>query len=349
MKVALIRAPQVQSHVRGVGFYADRLLSHLNTIDGVVAKLLPFSRNPISYLSYDIVHYSYFDLTFPTYLPTLGKPTVVTLHDVVPLRFPGAFPLGKRGRVVWPVQRLLLRTASAVITDSKTSQVDIAELAGVPRNKIYPIYLAADPAYKPVTSEIVKQQIRRKYHLGQNFVLYVGGVNWNKNLPTLAKACELGRLELVIVGKEALGESLDPAHHESQPFREFMTVATRYPQIKRVGFVPLEELAALYSLAMVYVQPSFYEGFGLPVLEAMSCGCIVMSGKNSSLAEIGGEATLYSDIDSPENLQKKIEFVKTLSPKDRALLSAKSRARAAEFTWEKTAKETYEIYKKVLA
>ncbi len=349
MKAALVKPPHLGSQGRGVGFYTDRLLTGLATIPGLETGLINFSHSPTAYLPYDLVHFPYFDLFYLTFPPFRPRKTVVTLHDVTPLKFPQHFPLGIRGKNIWPVQKRLLQTADAIITDSFCSKNDIRTITGYPEGKIYTVYLAPDANFKKVNSTSILRSIKVKYHLPEKFVLYVGGVNWNKNVPALIKACQKVDMTLVLVGKEFLDTKRDLSHPELQTLKEIVDLTDNNPRIIKLGFVPTEDLAGIYNLANVYVQPSVYEGFGLPVLEAMSCGTPVICGQNSSLGEIAGEAAVFADVTDPVDLARKILKLLKLPNPVREKISKECLNQAAKFSWQKTAREVYEIYQKVLA
>ncbi|MEK7127440.1 MAG: glycosyltransferase, partial [Patescibacteria group bacterium] len=228
MKVALVRPPVGGHGARGIGFYGQRLFEALKKITDV--KWVDFSLFPIN--GFDIVHYPYFDLFWPTLPPVRNYKTVVTLHDLTPLKFPEHFPLGLRAKVVWPWQKFLLRHVDAVLTDSKTSQQDIKNLTGVDSCVTY---LAADSVFKPLN-------IKRL-----NFALYVGGANWNKNVISLVKACQKIKMPLVLVGKEF---ATTPTQHiENKPLKEILDAARMTNNVKIMGFVETEELVKLYNQA----------------------------------------------------------------------------------------------------
>lgn len=340
MRVALVKPPHQGSLSRGVGFYAQRLFDSLSKKSEISLEWMNLSFNPLAYQKFDLVHFPYFDFTFSTLPPVRLSKTVVTVHDMTPLVFPGHFPFGNRAKIIWPIQKKLLSGVDAVLTDSNTSKNDITKIAGISKEKVTVTYLAADPAFKKITDTIILYSIIVKYKLPEKFVLYVGGVNWNKNLPTLIQACQQINIPLVIVGKEALGKNLDLNHAESQSFQQVLDLIKNDTKILRLGFVPTEDLVGIYNLAKVYVQPSFYEGFGLPVLEAMGCGTPVICGKNSSLIEIAGDAATFADVTSVDDLADKIVNVKK---------TGKEILQAQKFTWEKTAGETLKVYEKVLA
>lgn len=319
MKVALVRPPIGGHGARGVGFYGQRLFDAL--IKFVDVSWVDFLSFPVR--KFDIIHYPYYDFFWPTLPPIRSAKTVVTLHDLIPLKFPQHFPLGLRAKFVWPWQKFLLKGAEAVITDSYCSQQDIKEIIGI--NNTYVTYLAADEAFKPLKIE------------RENFVLYVGGGNWNKNVISLLKACQKIKIPLVLVGKEFLQK---PANNiETESLREVQSYINNQMVIAK-GFIPTEELVKLYNQAKVYVQPSTYEGFGLTVLEALACATPVICGKNSSIAEIGGDAVTYAEVTDADDLAEKIMKVK---------VTGREISQANKFSWEKTAKETYKVYEKVLA
>lgn len=348
-RLGMVRPVKMGSEVRGGGLYAERLYEALQKIDGLSVSWENLSFWPSVYRRFDLVHFPYFDLFFPTFPPVRLAKTVVTLHDLIPLRFPGHFPLGKRAKIVWPIQRALVKMTEAVITDSQAAKKDIIALVGYPSEKIYVVPLAADGKFKKISDRFALDGIKEKYKLAKEFVLYVGGVNWNKNLPTLIRACGEVRVSLVIVGQEALGIGADFTHIENQPLAEIISLCQGNALVERLGYVPTEDLVAIYNLATVYAQPSVYEGFGLPVLEALACGTVVVCGRNSSLVEVGGEAAVYADVTDVSDLGREIQKVLRLSKSSREKIVEKGRRRAAEFSWERTAKETYEVYREVLA
>lgn len=316
----MIKPPVTGHGARGVGFYGQRLFEALKEFVNVEWR--DFSYLPLT--GFDLVHYPYFDLFWPTLPPIRSCKTVVTLHDLTPLKFSEHFPLGVRAKIVWPWQKFLLKHVDAVLTDSFCSQKDISSLVGV--NNIHVTHLAADPIFKPLN-------LKRK-----NFVLYVGGANWNKNIISLIKACQKINQKLVLVGKEFTSSLSD--HVENMPLKEILGAARMTKNIEIKGFVETDELVKLYNRAKVYVQPSIYEGFGLPVLEAMACGTPVICGHNSSLPEIANEAATYADVIDPDDLADKISKIKPTS---------KEISQAAKFSWEKTARQTYEVYSKILS
>lgn len=345
MKVAFDVSPLKSAHqFRGVGSYTKNLLDALVKlkIPNFSLELIKDGKIPSDS---DVVHYPYFDLFFLT-LPFLkNKPTVVTIHDVIPLIFPKNFPAGLRGKMKFLLQKKSLVSCSAVITDSEVSKIDVVRYLDFPKEKIFVVHLAPGGEFKRL--KLSKSDgIRKKYQLPDKFVLYVGDINWNKNIPGLVKACESIKTSLVIVGKQARENINNSSHPENQDLVWLQDYCKLHTSVILTGFVFGEELATIYNLATVYCQPSFYEGFGLPVLEAMACGCPVVTARAGSLSEISGEAALQvdpHDINSIANAVKRVISDKTLREK----LMKKGLTWVKKFSWQKTALATYRVYDQI--
>ena len=327
--------------IRGVGIYT-RLLSEelqkradIHLLDSV-DKTKP-----------DLIHYPYFDLFFPT-LPILRKAkTVVTIHDVIPLLYPDFYKSGVKGKLRFWRQKFALKSVAGVLTDSHASAADITKYLHVPASKIHVVYLAGNPEIqKSVQKEI--DAVRKKYKLPPQYMLYVGDINYNKNLPQLIKSLKFlpDEIELVCVGKNFF----------PQPIPEWKMIETQIALSDvgdRVHFVTdlasdaTKELSAIYSDAAVYVQPSLYEGFGLPVLEVMQCETPVVSTENSSLIEVGGKHVQFVKEDA-ESIANGIKEVLSWSATERQQKVKAAYEWSQTFSWSKAAEETTAVYKKVL-
>ena len=332
IKVNLI--DETHSVGRGVGFYAQFLkeaLSHLPSVELT-------RKNP------DIVHYPYFDLFYPT-LPFIKKiPSIVTIHDLNPLVFPKLYPKGIRAMMALFWQRIALGNVSAIVTDSLASKRDIVKLFNVNPKKVFVTPLSVDPVFQEEPTPKQIAHVKAKYDLPEKFVLYVGDVNYNKNLFGLAEACKQANIPLVIVGKQAKSEEIGRKHIENRPFVRFLHKFGADPSIIRVGFVPDEDLAVIYNLATLYCQPSFYQGFGLAVLEAFASGCPVISSKVQALVEIGEPACVFFDPKDPKNMAEKISTV-LADEVLRNQLTETAKVFVKNYSWEKTARETLNVYK----
>jgi glycosyltransferase involved in cell wall biosynthesis len=291
----------------------------------------------------DVVHVPYF-------APPLrgGQKTVVTIHDLIPLLLPAY-----RGS---PSVRLYTRLVSAgalrsaaIITDSHASRQDILRLLRADPARVYVIPLAAHERFKPVHDPHRVQRVRERYGLPDEYVLYLGGFDQRKNLSTLlaayaALSADLTRrTPLVIAGRLPQRDSEFFPDPRVMVRRRNLEGAVTF-----VGWVHEEDKPVLYSEASIFVFPSLYEGFGLPVLEAMCCGAPVIASEAASLPEISGDAAVLF---APHDVQALAEALTGLlqdSPR-RELVGAKGLERAQLFSWKETASQTLKVYESVAA
>lgn len=354
MKIAVdispIKNPELLAHrVRGTGFYIENLKRSLVEYDKSNTYVFFVRGDPIPE-DVDLVHYPYFEPFLLSLPPLRPHKTIITVHDLTPLVFPKYFPSGIRGKAKWLIQRKLLETVAGVITDSASSKKDILKFTNVPEEKVQVVYLAAAEYFKPLDEKEkkgVKKKLQAKYNVPKDFVLYVGDVTWNKNLPRLIKAVLQINLPLVLVGKAVAQKEFDrnnPWNRDLVLVRELIQADSN---ILPLGFVPDEDLVGLYNIASVFTMPSFYEGFGLPLLEAMACGCPAVTSKNGSLPEIAQGAALYVDsydIDSIKNGIMEVISNKNLQNK----LSTQGIRTAQKFSWKKTAEMTASVYNSIV-
>lgn len=345
IKVLLDDSPLHNANaIRGVGRYTQFLsqfLSKNKDLELVFSKSTPADFKP------EVVHYPFFDLFFPT-LPLIKKvKTIVTIHDVIPLLYPAYYPVGKKGKLAFLKQKLALRNVDAVITDSDASKTDIAKYLGVEMNKIHVVYLAPSPDLS-AQGETEVQRVKRKYKLPKKYLLYVGDINYNKNLPQLIKALKFLDREVNLV---CVGKNFYP--HEIPEWQWLETQIALSDVSKRVKFITdlagdnSKDLAAIYSGALAYIQPSLYEGFGLPVLEAMTCLTPVICADNSSLKEVAlNKAVLVAEAKA-EDFAQAVESILAWSPAERKKFTAQALRHAQKFTWSKTARVTAKIYQTI--
>lgn len=349
MKVAIDVLPLQTGHkFRGVGIYTQNLIGSLQLIEVTNFSVQSILQGKIP-PNVDLVHYPYFDPFFLTLPLRKPKPTIVTIHDVTPLVFPDKFPKGARGWLKFQIQKLSLKGATAVITDSQNSKKDIVNHLGFPKEKIYVVPLAPGEEFKPIADRRSLITIRKKYQLPKHFILYVGDVNWNKNIEGLIRAfkklqsSKAPKLQLVLAGKALEDKSLPETRLIFQLIKELNLI----DQTRILGFVSTKNLVAIYNLAAVYCQPSFYEGFGLPVLEAMACGCPVVAANMASLQEICQKAAVMVDPYDVNDIAAGIKKVLSSSAVyDK--LRKRGLKQAEKFSWKKTARQTIDVYQRVI-
>ncbi len=346
-KVKLIDHPS--SIGRGIGFYTKLLMESLSLTPGIELN----DQEP------SLIHYTFFDLFYHT-LPTRSDcTTVVTIHDVTPLVLPKLYPKGFKGRISLFRQKLALKGVTSIITDSKNSKEDIVKYLGMPKEKINVVPLAADPIYNDAPSAEFTEKVKRKYNLPEKFVLYVGGVNPNKNLIALIEATLSLDLPLVLVGSEFTREvpqnmslkaklGLQKNHPELKEAIKIKHLIDQSSLVRVLGFVASKELSAIYRLASVYCQPSLYEGFGLPLLEAMACKCLIISSNTSSLPEIYPENTITFDPKSLPAIKLALSEAISLTSSQKKSLTNRAYLHSKGFTWKKTAQATAYVYEQAI-
>lgn len=347
MKVAIDISPLSSGHKgRGVGTYTRELVAALKRHKSGLEFII--TDQPESEAA-DLVHYPYFDLFFRT-LPLIKKTkTVVTIHDVIPLVYPEFFPSGIKGYWRYQVQRLSLTSVRAVVTDSSASKSDIHTYLSVPAAKITPVHLAASDTFKPTTIT-EHNRLKKKYSLPDEFFLFVGSINYNKNLPMLIRAvAELNQIPLVINTRTDI-YSTETEKQTRIVLEQVRQTLRQVPDnlVKIVTMVDLEDLVCLYSAAKFYVQPSLHEGFGLPVLESLQTGTPVIASQTSSLPEVGGQVAIYFDPTNQTDLVDKLRLSLDMKPTDYKSLINQGFDWSKKFSWDKTARETIKVYQSVL-
>ncbi len=359
MKIAIDVSPlndnRILSHrVRGTGFYLQNLKNALLEFFPENEYIF-FSSGGQLDKSVELIHYPYFEPFFLT-LPFFEKyKKVVTVHDLTPLVFPDHFPSGFKGKIKWQIQKLNLSGSDRILTDSESSKKDISKYAKINADKIDVVYLAAGKEFQVLdhrSSENGRpktkiQELKTKYKLPPKFVLYVGDATWNKNLPRLIRAANEINAPLVMVGKTLTETNFDKKNPWNQDLVEAQKLISENTNTRALGFVPTEDLITLYNLATVFAMPSLYEGFGLPILEAMQSGCPVVTSKEGSIREVAGDAAFYIDAYDIKSIADGIAEVFEDS-KLRTRLSEKGLEQAQKFTWKKTAADTIKTYQRVL-
>jgi glycosyltransferase involved in cell wall biosynthesis len=289
----------------------------------------------------------------------LPSPYVVTVHDLSNFIFDQSSPWLhelRRYRFVRGVSR-----SDRVIAVSSATQRDLINIAGIRAKRIEVIYNAPDPAFlhsngsaagspnHHETQHAERRRILERYQIDYPFLLYVGHIRPQKNIPRLVKAfaftCqqladhpEYNRLRLILIGDEI---------HRHPEVRRAIIQSRVEDRVRFLGFVPLETLRVIYELAAVFLFTSLYEGFGLPPREAMACGTPVVTSNVSSLPEVVDDAAMIVNPENVFDIARGIQEV--LCDQDlREMLVARGRLRASSFSWLKAAEATLKVYEKVL-
>ena len=269
-------------------------------------------------------------------------PSVVTIHDTTLWLFPKYHPR-RRLVAMRPFIPLGAARAKAVIAVSNATKRDVVRTLRVPERKVHVIYEAPARHFRPLAHDDTLELVRRKFRLPETFVLYVGTIEPRKNLKRLLEAFEMlrregfGSLALVLVGSRGWQDA---------PILRSVERLGLAGSVRFLGHTSTEDLVALYNLADVLAFPSLYEGFGLPVVEAMACGTPVVTSPNGSLAEIAGPAAEMVEPTQVESIAAGLRRVLSDAHRREALRAA-GFTQAARFSWEAAAAQTREIYASV--
>ena len=360
-------ATTLTGRISGVGYYTARLMDSLanGAGEGVVRRLVVFSNRPVPVeqtekvqvyerrrfavrsvwmqlvlpgilrdVRPDVVH-------FTNYLaPLAGRvPYLVSFHDMSLSLLPQCHTLKKR-LLTSSLIPSVARKARMILTPSESTRRDVVRLLRVDPGRVRVIPYAASPSFRPVAAG--PEELERLYGIRPPYFLYVGTLEPRKNLARALRAFAsvagtLPDCRFVIAGQrgwryaEVLQAAEDPVLRGRVEF---------------LGYLPEERLPLLYAHAHALVYPSLYEGFGLPVVEAMACGTPVLTSRSSSLAEIGEGAALLADPMDEKALADALHALAT-DAELRATLRARGLERARTFSWERTGRETVAAYREV--
>lgn len=292
--------------------------------------LMPFY---LSKIRPDVYHYPHFDLPFGFKIPS-----VITIHDLKYIKIPELFYRKARGKswLMKTIMRDSIRRARKVITVSKNSKEDLVNVLNVHPNKIEVIYEACDSCYQKVSDSI--NHVSNKYGVKLPFILFVGEIRPHKNLIRLLKAFKQVKYKeylLIIVGKTY--------RNYREPFAQVEKLGIQN-RVRFLKFIPKEDLVHFYNLATVFILPSLYEGFGLPVLEAMACNTPVIISNVSSLPEVAGDSALLINPYDIESIKDALDRILG-NPSLRQTLRERGLKQAQKFSWSKTAGETIKVYR----
>ncbi|HCW04044.1 MAG TPA: glycosyltransferase family 1 protein [Clostridium sp.] len=268
---------------------------------------------------------------------------VITLHDIIPYKMPETVGPSYLKIFLEQIPKIVPQ-CDGIITVSNFSKEDIMREFDYPGEKIFVTHLAPEDIYKPKDKRFSKGLINKLYGIENDYILYIGGFSPRKNIIGLIEAFSKlvlkhkKDIKLVIAGKKGLSYERYRNRAESLGILD---------KVLFPGFIPIEHLPFLYSAAELFVYPSFYEGFGLPPVEAMACGTPVIASNTTSIPEIvGNNALLINPWDTEELFQA---MLKTLEDSSlRESLITKGFIRSSELSWDKTALHTLKAYNKII-
>lgn len=303
-----------------------------------VWNFIPFIPADFLYRKIDFLHLS--DMVF---LPLRSIPTIATVYDMTPSLFP-EFHFARNISFHNIRNKFIAKKSKLVITISENSKQDIISLLGIPSRKIRVIYGAASSSFKPISNNAHITKVLSKYHLKQgNYLLFIGSLEPRKNVEGILEAFALIRnkvkssFQIVLIGQKAWGWT---------SIKKTIKRLNLDSQVVVTGYVPDADLPDIINGARMFVYPSFYEGFGLPILEAMACGIPIISSNTSSLPEVIGDSGLM--VNPKDNNQLASYMLQIVSSeKLHATLSKKALERAKLFSWKNSAQKTLNVYEEM--
>ena len=289
----------------------------------------------------DVAHVPYFGSPLSPPLPT-----VVTVHDLIPLILP-AYRGGPLVRLYTSLAAAAAANADLILADSEASRRDILTHLRLPADRVRTVYLAPAPHYRPAETWAQIEAVSRKYNLPETFALYMGGYDVRKNVRNLLYAWTFVAAGLGDELKLVLAGYLPPA---DTPFFPSPLKLARELGIEQhivtPGWIDEADKPALYSAARLFVYPSRYEGFGLPVLEAMACGTPVVTTNAASLPELTGADAFQIDPDDTRHIAGPI-IALTIQDDTHNDMAERAYRQAQKFSWQKTAYHTLQAYRDV--
>ena len=288
----------------------------------------------------DLMHFTHFNSPILYF-----KRSIVTIHDITPYFFPGHKMKSIVRKIGFKtVFFSSVKKAVRVVAVSENTKNDIANYFKIKKDKINVIYEGTDSQFRVISANQKTAEIKKKHNITKPFIFYTGVWRNHKNLVGLVKAFEILRNKYKLDYQLVLGGKEDPYYPEVRKTWEKLKLEQ---EVIRTGFIDQEDLPLFYNMAEAFIIPSFYEGFGLIGLESFACGTPVISSNTTSLPEILGNATIYFDPNSSEEMAKKIKLVLTNKKLYNELIE-KGFIQNGKYSWEKMGKETLDVYEKIL-
>jgi glycosyltransferase involved in cell wall biosynthesis len=275
---------------------------------------------------------------------------LMVVHDIIPELFP-EYLNNSRKKHYWEQTKRGIKKADRIIAISKRTEKDLIQHLGISPMKITASYIDVDEIYKKEVADEKNKKLLRKYRIKPEYILAGGGYEFRKNVESVIRAYKLlldsnksqhfilEIPKLVIYGK--LLPELAPLATDAEKLVKELNLTK---QVKLLDLVSQENMPALYKNAVMFIYPSHYEGFGMPVLEAMNVGIPIITSKNSSLPEVGGDAVLYCNPDDIHDIAMVMKNV-MLNKDLRDVLSYRAKEKARQFSWDKFTEKVLNIVK----
>jgi alpha-1,3-rhamnosyl/mannosyltransferase len=367
MRVGVNLLKLSQDRFGGVEQYVKHLLDHLIKVDEQITLFLFLTKPhrdlfpdflprvkkvmikasmiPSSLLQ-NIDHYQldlWFSPLHKSYISSINLPTVVTIHDVLHTSYP-QFVEGEL-KENNDYYRRFAASFDRVLTVSEFSKKAISKHLLIPENKIHSIHLDAPSNFRLLFNEDYRLNVKKKYSLDEEYMIYPASFNPHKNHLNLLTAIALLRdhynkkIQLVLTGY---------ASKDNQAYQSVLQFIKKFQlghQVRILGYVPKEDMPYLYASSSFMVFPSLFEGFGIPIVEAMKTGCPIVCSDRGSIPEVAGDAALFFNPEDPKDIASKI--LKMMDVKVRRNLIDKGKIQAECFSWNRTAVETLQVLREV--
>lgn len=268
-----------------------------------------------------------------------GVRTAVTMHDAIFMKFPELYDRLYR-KIFEKKNRYSVKAADRIVAISRQTKLDIIEYFDADPAKIEVVYQGCNNIFRQKTTEAEQEEIRRKHSLPRNFMLDVGAIEKRKNLETVVKAMSIAKpgIPLVVIGNESA---------YLVEVKQLISKLKLDGQVIFLHGIPLGDLPAIYTMASMFIYPSCYEGFGIPILEALCTGTPVLTSNGSCFSETGGNAAIYVDYDNAEEMAAAITRILT-DPALRHDMITKGFAHASLFTDDRVAQNLMSVYRSLL-
>lgn len=273
----------------------------------------------------------------PAGIEKTGIPSIVTIHDLIFLRYPEFYKIADR-KIYEQKYKKACEIADLIIAISEQTKNDIINFFNIDEKKIRVVYQSCSEIFHKEVDEIMLMKVRVKYQLPERFLLTVGSIEKRKNALLIIKALKntAENIPLVIIGK--------PTEYIEE-IKQYLMIHNLEHRVQFLHKITFDELPIIYHLSTAFIYPSRFEGFGIPIIEALQCGIPVIAAKGSCLEEAGGPSSIYVDPDNVTEMENAINKILLEDNKNRI---SEGKAYAEKFVHQKIASDLMDVYKEVL-